>query len=100
VNAVLDDEHMAVRWRDIDPAGLYILIVRRMDRGKGPRTADNGGEHTLAVRGKVMDHQEGSRQIVREPGSEPSHRFDASGGESNYDYLMTRHAGRLPGTNI
>jgi hypothetical protein len=93
MNPVLDDEHMAVRRSDVDPAGLYFLIVGRVDRREGPRAAENGREHTLAVRGKVMDDEDRSRQIGREAGSEPSHGLDASSGESDYHYIMTRHTG-------
>jgi hypothetical protein len=100
LNPVLGDEHMAVRWRDVNPAGLYFLIVGGVDGWEGARTAENSREHTLAVRGKVMDDEDGSRQIAGEAGSEPSHGLDASGGESNYNYIMTRHAGGLPGTYI
>jgi hypothetical protein len=47
-----------------------------------------------------MDYENGRREIAGKACGEAYHGLDASGGESNYYYITTRHGGAFRGTNI
>jgi hypothetical protein len=38
-----------------------------------------------------MSHEEGSREIARQGSHQPGQWLDTSGGESDYDDIVTRH---------
>jgi hypothetical protein len=93
MNAIFDDEHVPVRRCDIEPAWLQLLVVNGVHSRERSRTAEYVRQRAHAVGGKVMNHQDGSRQVAREGRGKPYHGLDPSGGESNYHYVTTRHAG-------
>lgn len=87
---------MAVRRRDVDPAGLNLLVVTGVYSREWSRPTEYTRECADTVGGEMLDNEHGRRQVPREGCGQTRHGCDASGGKSYYDDIVTGHLDLFP----
>ncbi len=84
-DATIEDEQVAIGWRDQDAAGLEGIPLDRMARRQRAGSVQDGGEGAAGPGGHMEHDQDTRGKVRRQGGDEVTEGFDAPGRGSHHD---------------